>query len=119
MKRMWVLGLLTLSVGAFAGTTRGYLAENNRLQFYAGLDNNDGDFQLAVQFFSQSQQQTMWACMRRRDTHAIQVTSHEVKRRVPTDIPGRDTFSHETVIDSVKCVSAPGFLGHWRAQFHR
>lgn len=119
MAKWMAIGLMMVGTSAFAGTTRGYVVENNRLQFYAGLDYDNSDVQLTLGRFSKPQITTMMTCMKKRETHAIEMTSHEVKKRVPSGVPGRDTFFHDTVVDRVRCVSAPGFIYHWRKQFQK
>ena len=119
MSKWIMVGILAFGGSAFAGTTRGYLAENNGMEFYAGLDYDNTDVQLSLSHFTDKQLNNMSACMNKRTTHAIEVTSREVKKKVPTGIPGRHTFFHDTVVEKVACVKAPGFLQHWRAQFRR
>jgi hypothetical protein len=119
MAKWIVLGVLALGGNAMAGTTRGYIAENRGMEFYAGLDYENSDVQLPLSYFNQVHKKTIWACMDKRTTHAIEVTTRETKQRVPTGIPGQQTFFHDTVVTGVKCVKATGFLQHWRAQFRR
>ncbi len=115
--KMWiVVGLMLVGVNVFAGTTRGYLVENNRLEFYYGLGFGNDETQLALMWFNKAQIATMKKCMLKRNTHAIEVTSHETKiPGVPTGIPGRTTTAHGTSIDKISCVSAPGFINRWRS----
>lgn len=118
-KLFLAFGLLMVTANSFASVTRGYVAENGGIQFYSGLDASNRDVQLPLFSFSRAQVTSMMGCMKKRETHAIQVVSREVARPVPTDIPGHSTSFHDTVIESVKCVKAPNYLYFWRTKFQR
>lgn len=117
-KWMLVLAVGVFSASSFAATTsRGYVTENNRLKFFLGLTWGGGDDQITLSQFSNSQVSTMMSCMGKKNTHAIEVTSHETEiKGVPIpDFPGKTTTVHGLSIDKVSCVKAPGYLQQWRA----
>lgn len=122
-KSLLALSLLCASAPAFALPTssRGYIVVNRGMSYYAGLTDDGNDIQLQLSHFSEEQQDTMFACIKKKDQYAVLVESREVlhrEPRMPSDAPGRDTVFHDVKITDVSCVRAPGFLAYWRSVFH-
>lgn len=123
MKLLFVFTLLSISLSAFAAPkiSRGYLYENRRGDLNFGGFNDAGvnvgfmvDYALRSGMLTNLQLDQMVACMDKKETHVIEVKTTEMKQEVPTGIAGRTTFVTISKVSSVKCVSAPGYLGLWR-----
>lgn len=105
-------------------SSRGYLVKGRHDSLsYTGLTDAGVDVGFDLEWAAEHDNlnttfiKTMFACMKKKETHAIQVVTTTFKTKGVT-AEGQIIDSHGSKIVSVGCVKAPGFLQHWRSTFN-